>query len=122
MSYGSGARFEADVGKLRGFVEKIRALGKQIRAMAAEFESDLQKTSMWYGIDDDFHNETAPGDKRDVKSMVESLYAVADAFDSITESSFQLQNILNTQANAMDTINELNAMVQGIGGPSGGKR
>lgn len=127
MSYGYGDRFEADPGKLRSLLEETRALGKDIRAAAAAFESDMQPTSMWYGISDDFHNEVDPGERRDLESMRQGYEAIADAFEGITEGHFrELAVIKKAPADAMDKMDDvkrdLNNIGENPGGGVGGRR
>ncbi|MFI0513844.1 hypothetical protein RKD19_004896 [Streptomyces canus] len=116
MSYGYGSAFEMDPGVLRNFITEARALGKGIRAAAAAFESDLQSTANWAGIDDEFYQETAPPDRRDVEAMIRSYYAIADAFDGITEGRFlEIQEGKRTAGNAMDAMDEMKARTDHIG-------
>ncbi|MFC4471791.1 hypothetical protein ACFPH6_46145 [Streptomyces xiangluensis] len=121
MSYGYGDRFEADPGKLRSLLEETRALGKDISAAAAAFESDMQSTSMWHGISDDFFKEVDPGERRELESMLQAYWAIVAAFKGITEGHFQeLGVIKKAPADAMDKMDDLKRDLNNIGENPGG--
>ncbi|WP_331752473.1 hypothetical protein [Streptomyces chartreusis] len=116
MSYGYGSAFEMDPGRLRSFIQEARALGKDIRSSAAKFESDLEPTANWAGIDDEFHNETVPSDRRDVESMIRTYYAIADAFEGIIEGRFlEIQKGQATAGDAMEQMSEMKAYTDNVG-------
>ncbi|MFF7391175.1 hypothetical protein ACFZAE_22370 [Streptomyces scabiei] len=116
MSYGYGNAFEMDPAVLQSFIAEARALGKDIRSAAADFESDLAPTANWAGIDDEFYHETAPQDRRDVQAMIRSYYAIADAFDGITEGRFlELRSGRRTAGQNMDAMAEVKAHMDRIG-------
>ncbi|MEU5023872.1 hypothetical protein [Streptomyces milbemycinicus] len=122
MVYGYGDSFQLDPGRLEAFIAESRALGKDIRAAAAKFESDLERTSIWAGYDDDFHDEVEPGDRRDVASLVQSYYAIADAFDGITEGRFlEMRKARKTVGENMESMDALKSQMNNIGEGSGGE-
>ncbi|MEU3599343.1 hypothetical protein ABZ714_11515 [Streptomyces sp. NPDC006798] len=127
MSYGYGPHFEADPARLSAFISEARTLAQRLKRVANDFPATVEPTSMWYGINDDYAQETGPQAEREFRYVMDGLNLVAKGFEGSVEGHFAaLRKINSTQSENLDDIGRLGNGPDplsggGGGGPGGGK-